>query len=144
MFINGIDLAPIPDSGNEITVAYHDACHLSHAQGVTQEPRTLLSQIPNLRLFPIHDGDICCGSAGSYNLEHPEIAGQLGQWKATNIINTNADLVATGNIGCMVQIRNHLSNDNGNSTEEQSRIPVLHTIELIDLAYQKTISYIFS
>jgi glycolate oxidase iron-sulfur subunit len=144
VFLNGIDLAPIPDSGKEIAVAYHDACHLSHAQGVTQEPRTLLSQIPNLRLVPIHDGDICCGSAGSYNLEHPEIAGQLGEWKATNIINTNADLVATGNIGCMVQIRNHLSNNNGNSPEEQSRIPVLHTIELIDLAYQNSISSLFS
>ena len=128
----------------EINVAYHDACHLSHAQGVTQEPRTLLSLIPNLNLVPIYEGDICCGSAGSYNLEHPEIAEQLGKIKATNIIQTNADLVITGNIGCLVQIRNHLSHFNGNDAENGSDIPVLHTIELIDLAYQNMISSIFS
>jgi len=111
---------------------------------VTQEPRTLLSKIPNLSLVPIHDGDICCGSAGSYNLEHPEIAEQLGQMKATNIFNTNADIVAAGNIGCLVQIRNHLSHGNGSGAENESDIPVLHTIELIDLAYQGMISSIFS
>ena len=144
VFLNGIILEEIPDPGREITVAYHDACHLSHAQGVTQEPRALLSQIPNLNLVPIYEGDICCGSAGSYNLEHPEIADQLGNFKATNIIQTNADLVATGNIGCLVQIRNHLSKLNGNGAEKGSDIPVLHTIELVDLAYQNMISSIFS
>ncbi|MBK5107409.1 MAG: 4Fe-4S dicluster domain-containing protein [Anaerolineales bacterium] len=144
VFLNEIELEPIPDSGQELAVAYHDACHLSHAQGVTQEPRSLLSKIPNLRLIPIHDGDICCGSAGSYNLEHPEIAGQLGEMKAANINAVHADLVAAGNIGCLVQIRNHLSNHNGDSAEKQSEIPVLHTIELIDLAYQGLIPTIFS
>jgi glycolate oxidase iron-sulfur subunit len=144
VFLNEITLEEIPDPGRKLNIAYHDACHLSHAQGVTQEPRTLLSKIPNLNLIPIHDGDICCGSAGSYNLEHPEIANQLGSLKASNIIQTNADLVITGNIGCLVQIRNHLSNFNGNGVENASDIPVLHTIELIDLAYKNLISSIFS
>lgn len=144
VFLHEIELEPINDPGIEIAVAYHDACHLSHAQGVTQEPRTLLSKIPNLSLVPIYDGDICCGSAGSYNLEHPEIAEQLGQMKATNIFNTNADIVAAGNIGCLVQIRNHLSHSNGSGAVNESDIPVLHTIELIDLAYQGMISSLLS
>ena len=140
MFLHEIDLVPIPDPGKALNVAYHDACHLSHAQGVTQEPRAVLSRIPNLKLLPIHEGDICCGSAGSYNLEHPEIADQLGQMKATNIINTHADIVVTGNIGCLVQIRNHIANNNGSGAVKGSDIPVLHTIELVDLAYQGKIT----
>lgn len=142
VFLTEIELLPIPEPGIDLAVAYHDACHLSHAQGVTEEPRNLLSRIPNLKLIPIHDGDICCGSAGSYNLEHPDIAEQLGKMKAENILNTRADLVATGNIGCLVQIRNHLSNSNGD--ERSSDIPVLHTIELIDLAYQEMIPSLFN
>jgi glycolate oxidase iron-sulfur subunit len=144
VFLSDIDLEQIPDPGRELKVAYHDACHLSHAQGVTQEPRSLLSRIPNLTLIPINEGDICCGSAGSYSLEHPEIAEQLGKMKAKNIMRTNADLVITGNIGCLVQIRNHITklNDNGSFTKPD--IPVLHTIELLDLAYQNMISSIFS
>ena len=72
----GIDSpAPLPAP---MTVAYHDACHLAHAQGVTDAPRRLLSAVPNLTLVPIPEGEICCGSAGSYNIEQPEIAAQLG------------------------------------------------------------------
>lgn len=144
VFLNEIDLTPIPDAGQEFTVAYHDACHLSHAQGVTQEPRSLLAKVPNLELLPIQEGDICCGSAGSYNLEHPEIAGQLGQRKAEYIIDTGADVIVAGNIGCLVQIKNHIRNINGKTADKSRDLPVLHTIELIDLAYQERLPAIIS
>ena len=102
----GIDSpAPLPAP---MTVAYHDACHLAHAQGVTDAPRRLLSAVPNLTLVPIPEGEICCGSAGSYNIEQPEIAAQLGQRKAEAILSTGAQAVVTGNIGCMTQIESHL------------------------------------
>ena len=94
-------------------MAYHDACHLAHAQGVTAQPRQLLRAIPNLTLLEIPEGEICCGSAGTYNIEQPEIAGRLGQRKAANISQTGADAVAAGNIGCLVQIRTHLRRKGG-------------------------------
>jgi glycolate oxidase iron-sulfur subunit len=137
VYLSEIDLAPIPPSAKPISVAYHDACHLAHAQGVTQEPRGLLMKVPNLTINPISEGELCCGSAGSYNLEQPDIAQKLGHRKAENIVNTGADAVATGNIGCLVQLRTHLSKLNGGSGGSQNPIPVWHTIELIDKAYQK-------
>ena len=78
--------------------AYHDACHLAHAQGVTLEPRALLRQIPNLTLLEIGEADICCGSAGTYNMEQPDIAGALGTRKAENVAAVGAQAVITGNI----------------------------------------------
>ncbi|MGB6044689.1 MAG: glycolate oxidase subunit GlcF [Pirellulales bacterium] len=110
------------------TVAYHDACHLAHAQRVTTAPRSLLTAIENLTLVEIPDGEICCGSAGTYNIEQPEIAHQLGQRKAASIRQTKADLVVSGNIGCIMQIRSHAGD--GSAT-----IPVRHTMELLDEAY---------
>jgi glycolate oxidase iron-sulfur subunit len=144
VFLAGIELLPIPNSHKALRVAYHDACHLSHAQGITREPRWLLNQIPYLTLVPINDGDLCCGSAGSYNLEQPEIASKLGSRKAKNILNTHADAVATGNIGCLVQLQNHLAKMNRQISSEQIDTPVMHTIELIDLAYQEKLSPIFN
>jgi glycolate oxidase iron-sulfur subunit len=117
VFLNEIDIVQIPPTTNPTTVAYHDACHLAHAQRVTQEPRGLLSKIPNLTLLPINEADLCCGSAGSYNIERPEIAEQLGHRKTVNIIKTGADLVASGNIGCLVQLRAHLSRLNGGTPD---------------------------
>jgi glycolate oxidase iron-sulfur subunit len=111
-----------------VRVAYHDACHLAHAQGIVSAPRNLLRQIPGVELLEIPGGEICCGSAGTYNIEQPEIADQLGRMKATIIADLDAQIVALGNIGCMVQIRNHLA------ALERS-IPVLHTIQLLDQAY---------
>jgi glycolate oxidase iron-sulfur subunit len=109
-------------------VAYHDPCHLAHAQRVHSQPRQLLRMIPNLQVMEIPDGEICCGSAGTYNLEHPEIAAALGRRKAASILSTGADCVASGNIGCLVQIQTHL--------RLQGRpLPVYHTLELIDMAY---------
>src|SRR5690606_27478214 len=91
-----------------LTLAYHDACHLGHAQRITAQPRTLLRSIPNLQLVEINESELCCGSAGTYNLEQPELAHQIGERKARNIIATGAAALATGNIGCMTQIQNHL------------------------------------
>jgi glycolate oxidase iron-sulfur subunit len=112
------------------TVAYHDACHLAHAQGVRDAPRQLLNAIPNLKLVSIPEGEICCGSAGTYNIEQPEIAQKLGARKADAILRTGADLIATGNIGCLTQIGNHLAHKGAN-------LPLMHTIEVLDWAYRE-------
>jgi glycolate oxidase iron-sulfur subunit len=109
-----------------LRVAYHDACHLAHAQGVTVQPRQLLKQIECLTLLEINESELCCGSAGTYNLEHPTIAKELGSRKANNIVTTGAQAVATGNIGCLTQLQTHLG----------PGIPVYHTMQLIDKAYR--------
>lgn len=106
-------------------VAYHDACHLAHAQGVTLPPRQLLKSIEGLTLLEIAEAEICCGSAGTYNLEHPDIARALGQRKANAIKAAGAQAVATGNIGCLTQLQTHLPN-----------MPVYHTMQLLDRAYR--------
>jgi glycolate oxidase iron-sulfur subunit len=111
-----------------LKAAYHDACHHAHAQGITIAPRTLLRAIPNLTLLEINESTTCCGSAGTYNLDQPEIASQLGASKVLNILQCGAQAVVTGNIGCMVQIRSAL-NSSGKS------MPVFHTIQLLDIAY---------
>lgn len=130
-FLSSIDLVPFKPLAKPVRVAYHDACHLAHAQGITSAPRKILSQIPGLVLYEIPDGEICCGSAGTYNIEQPDIANTLGATKAKNIARMNVDAVAMGNIGCMVQIKNHLARlQAGGET-----IPVLHTIQLLDQAY---------
>ena len=111
-----------------LRVAYHDACHLAHAQGVTAQPRRLLTAIPNVTVVEIAEGELCCGSAGTYNLEQPELAHQIGERKARNIIATGAQALVTGNIGCMTQIRTHL--------ELLGRpLAIWHTVELLDAAY---------
>lgn len=104
--------------------AYHDACHLSHGQGIRQAPRRVLAQVRNLTIAELSDGEMCCGSAGLYNLEQPETARELGRRKADAIARTGATLVVTGNIGCMTQIQAH------------GAIPVHHTIELLGSAEQ--------
>ncbi len=123
MQLGPVQPGPLPAP---LKLAYHDACHLAHAQKVTDPPRRLLRMISNVTLLEIPDGEICCGSAGTYNLEHPEIGGELGRRKAQNIISTGAGAVAAGNIGCMVQIRTHL---------KDAGVRVYHTIEVLDMAY---------
>ena len=110
-----------------LTVAYHDACHLANAQGVRSQPRDLLRRIPNVTLVEIPDGELCCGSAGTYNIQQPELAGQLGEQKAHNVLATGAELLVTGNIGCLTQIDLHLR-------RLGKPLPMMHTIELFDLA----------
>ena len=128
VFLFELGPLPIPQPRAGFTVAYHDACHLAHAQGVKKEPRALLKSIPGLELKEVAEGDLCCGSAGTYNLEQPELAGRLGQRKAKNVIETGADYVVSGNIGCHTQLSSHLN-------KQGSPMKVMHTFELLDLAY---------
>ncbi len=131
VFLDALGLEPPPPLAQPLTVAYHDACHLAHAQRVTSQPRHLLAAIPNVTLKEIVDGELCCGSAGTYNLEQPELAHELGERKATNIHNTGAEAVVTGNIGCMTQIENHLHS-------QGHPLPVWHTMQLLDQAYSQS------
>jgi Fe-S oxidoreductase len=86
------------------TVTYHDACHLCHGQQVRAQPRQLLQMIPGLELVPLEESEICCGAAGTYNLTQPEMSAQLGRRKMDHLAATGAEAVATGNIGCILQI----------------------------------------
>ncbi len=101
----GFATPPGPD--RSMRIAYHDACHLAHAQGVREEPRKLLNAIPNIELIELPDANVCCGSAGSYNIDHPEIASELGRMKAMIVNNAGADVTVTGNIGCLTQLNAH-------------------------------------
>src|SRR4030067_1070897 len=129
VFLDQLGITSPPPLPSPLKAAYHDACHLAHAQGVTAAPRRLLGQIPELTIVPLPEGDLCCGSAGSYNLEQPEIADLLGVRKAKNILATKAEVNITGNIGCLLQLRPHLKRFvdlNGGQLEPP---PVLHMIE---------------
>jgi glycolate oxidase iron-sulfur subunit len=102
-------------------VAYHSACSLQHGQNITTLPKDLLSAA-GFTVKDIPEGHICCGSAGTYNLLQPELANQLRARKLANIARVQPDVVATGNIGCMVQLA------------DDRRAPVVHTVELLDWA----------
>jgi glycolate oxidase iron-sulfur subunit len=107
-----------------LRVAYHDACHLAHAQKVRSQPRELLRQIPELEVVEPPEWEICCGSAGIYNLVKPEPAAELGERKARNLLDTGAEAVVAANPGCALQITAH--------TERLGRpLPVLHPMELL-------------
>jgi glycolate oxidase iron-sulfur subunit len=97
-----LPLRPLP-----ATVAYHDACHLAHGQRVRAEPRRLLARIPGLRLVELPESDLCCGSAGLYNLVEPDVGSALGRRKAERVAASGARIVATGNPGCIMQIARH-------------------------------------
>jgi glycolate oxidase iron-sulfur subunit len=106
-------------------VAFHDSCHLQHAQGVRSQPRSLLSQIPALELVEIPESAICCGSAGIYNLVQPNAANTLGDRKVALITPLGANVVVTGNPGCILQMR-------ASFARAGQTLPVLHTIQLLD------------
>jgi glycolate oxidase iron-sulfur subunit len=116
--------APPRGTGGKIRVAYHDACHLANAQNVRREPRELLRAIPGVELCELPGGEICCGSAGTYNLDQPEIASSLGAQKAQAVISTGAQMVASGNIGCLTQLRAHLA-------ALGSTVQVRHTMQVL-------------
>lgn len=120
-----------PKGRVEQTVTYHDACHLCHAQGIRAQPRELLKSIPGIRLVEMPDSERCCGSAGVYNLTHPQMADRLLERKIDDIP-AEADAVAMGNPGCMMQIRMGVIR-RGQDTE------VLHTVELLDTAYSREV-----
>jgi len=108
-----------------LRVAYHDACHLQHAQNVRAQPRQLLKAIPGVEVVEIADSAICCGSAGIYNVVAPAPARELGDRKARNCLATGAELLASGNAGCMLQIEAGLE-------RAGQRLPVRHLVELLD------------
>ncbi|MEO1592504.1 MAG: (Fe-S)-binding protein [Cyanobacteria bacterium J06632_22] len=99
-------LYPLQDA--PLTLVYQDACHLLHGQKISAPPRQLLRQIPGVTLQEPIDAALCCGSAGVYNMLQPEVAAELGQMKATNLVNTGASLIVSPNPGCALQIQQHL------------------------------------
>jgi glycolate oxidase iron-sulfur subunit len=111
----------------KLRVAYHDACHLAHAQRVRVQPRTLLRTIPELQLVEIPDGDQCCGSAGTYNLFQPESAHEVGVRKVDNVQSVAPDLVASANPGCTLQMQSIFR-------ERGVTLRAAHPIELLDAA----------
>ncbi len=121
------DLEPqAPRHPLPMTVAYHDACHLAHAQKVRVQPRALLNSIPGLELREPAEWEICCGSAGIYNLVEPGAAAELGERKAANLRATGAEAIAAGNPGCAIQIGSYLD------------IPVFHPMTLLDHSIRGT------
>lgn len=125
VFLHELGLIEPPQLTRPLRVAYHDACHLAHAQGVTHEPRALLAQLGVTLLEP-EERELCCGSAGSYNIEQPETAGELGRRKADRLRALAPEVVVSGNIGCLTQLKRYLG-----------ELPVMHTIELIDAIYRE-------
>jgi glycolate oxidase iron-sulfur subunit len=104
-----VQLGPVkPEHPLRLKATYHDACHLCHGQQIRRQPRQLLEMIPGLELVPLPETEICCGAAGSYNVTQPEMAERLGARKARNILDTQAQAVFTGNVGCLLQIARHL------------------------------------
>jgi glycolate oxidase iron-sulfur subunit len=120
------ELEPVaPRHPVSLRVAYHDACHLAHAQGVRRQPREVLRAIPGIEVVDIPEAEICCGSAGIYNLVEPEPATELGDRKIRNILSTEPDVIATANPGCLLQIRAALQ-------RADAPIATLHPVELVD------------
>jgi glycolate oxidase iron-sulfur subunit len=110
----------------KMRVAYHDACHLQHAQGVQAQPRKLLKGIPDLEVAEIPEGSLCCGSAGVYNLLQSETANQLGDRKVENLLTTGAEAVLSANPGCLLQLMNGLRR------RGLKAMPAFHMVELLD------------
>jgi glycolate oxidase iron-sulfur subunit len=110
----------------KVRVAYHDACHLQHAQGIREHPRCLLGDIPELDIAEIPEASLCCGSAGVFNLLQPETAAQLGARKVDNLLSTGAHAVVSANPGCLLQLMNGLR------TRGLKAMPAFHMVELLD------------
>ena len=117
-------LQPVP-----LRVAYDDPCHLSHGQKIRQQPRDLLRQVPGLELLEVPDSDWCCGSAGTFNLFHPEMAEALLDRKMAHLASVRPDVVVSGNPGCLLQLRQGAAR-HGLAAE------ILHPIEMLDRAYR--------
>jgi glycolate oxidase iron-sulfur subunit len=120
-------LSPLQDE--PLTMVYQDACHMLHGQKISVQPRQLLKRIPGVTLREPIDAALCCGSAGVYNILQAEVAHELGQQKARNLTNTGAQVIASANIGCYVQISKHLK-------LQEKEVPVLHPMQLLDMAIQ--------
>jgi glycolate oxidase iron-sulfur subunit len=109
----------------DVTIAYHDACHLGHAQRIRTQPRELLRGIPGLELKEINEAELCCGSAGIYNILNPEPARELGDRKAKNVMATGAHMLVTANPGCLMQVASSIERAGG-------VMALAHTVEVLD------------
>ncbi|AFZ57566.1 (Fe-S)-binding protein [Anabaena cylindrica FACHB-243] len=118
-------LSPLTDKN--LTLVYQDACHLLHGQKISVQPRQLLRKIPGVTLREPIDAALCCGSAGVYNMLQPEVAEELGKQKVQNLLNTGAELIASANPGCTLQISKYLPDQ---------KISVMHPMELLDYSIQ--------
>ena len=115
----------------KLTVTYHDACHLAHGQKIRQEPRAIINAIPGLRFVELEESDFCCGSAGIYNLLHPELAQKFLDRKIERIKEKGVELVVSGNPGCSLQIEKGLK-------EQGLNIRLAHPVELLDWSLRGT------
>jgi glycolate oxidase iron-sulfur subunit len=113
-------------------VAYHDACHLRHAQAIFEQPRQLLSTIPGLEVVEVEEGNLCCGSAGVYNLLNPEPANQLGDRKVEKLLAADAEAVISANPGCLLQLMSGLRR------RGLQAMPTFHMVELLDASIRNT------
>ena len=127
-FLGETGIEPPSSSGGFTRIAYHDACHASHAQGIRSQPRALLSAIPGVEVVNVPDGETCCGAAGLYNVLEPALSSELAQRKVANLATTGATVVASANPGCSMQISAHMPN--GAQTQ------VLHPVQILDRAYR--------
>jgi glycolate oxidase iron-sulfur subunit len=118
----------VPPGRVERVVTYHDPCHLAHAQRIAAAPRQLLGKIPGLRVVPLAECDMCCGAAGPYSLNQPEMALRLGRRKVRAILATEAEELVTANVGCALQIARHLRTAG-------REMPVRHVVEVLAEAY---------
>jgi glycolate oxidase iron-sulfur subunit len=126
-----VELPFTPPNGRiEAVATYQDPCHLAHAQGVRQPPRRILASIPGLRFAEMADADHCCGSAGIYNMVHPDIAAELLEKKLAAAMATGADIIVSANPGCMLQLTQGLARLN-------RRVRLVHVIDLLDEAYRR-------
>lgn len=117
------ELPPIaPRHPVHATVAYHDACHLANAQQIRRQPRQVLETIPGIELVSVAEADVCCGSAGVYNLVEPDTAEELGRRKGERLTASTPDVIATANAGCLLQIRRYIDQE----------IPLVHPVQLLD------------
>jgi len=117
-------LKPLP-----LKVTYHDPCHIAHCQGIRSEPRALISMIPGIDFRELPEADACCGSAGTYNLEKPEMSERVLNRKVANIQKTGADYLVTGNPGCLLQLKKALS-------EATPQVKVIHLTELLKMSME--------
>ncbi|MFD0491038.1 (Fe-S)-binding protein [Saccharopolyspora spinosporotrichia] len=121
-----VELGPVAERHPlPVRAAYHDACHLAHGQGIRSQPRELLRGIPGMEVREINRGELCCGSAGVYNILQPEAAMDLGDRKAENVLDTGAELLISANPGCAMQIRTSLE-------RRGSELAMAHTVEVLD------------
>ena len=129
-FLAGIEFNRADLGRLEVQVTYQEPCHLAHAQRITVQPRTLLTAIPGLQLREMHESALCCGSAGVYNLTQPEMAARLGARKVDNALATGAQVIATANPGCALQLAGELR-------RRGEEVQVRYIVELLDESYRR-------